>query len=67
MEQKENDNNDNIYKIYLGIYNSLVLKSHNLLDEGHKAENLQKECLFYCIATFIWKTPLSLLIVYCLE
>ena len=45
IEQKENDNNDNLYKIHGGLYIAL-------LDKGHEAENLQKEWLFVFIAFY---------------
>ena len=44
IEQKENDNNDNLCKIHGGLYIASAL--NKLLDKGHEAENLQKECLF---------------------
>ena len=31
-----------------------------LLDKGHEAENLQKECLFYCITTSLVRTSVYL-------
>ena len=68
IEQRENNNNDNLCKIYEGLYiASALMKTTNndvivkatmdstyivivivffLLDKGHEAENLQKECLF---------------------
>ena len=44
IEQKENDNNDNLCKIHGGLFIASALSF--LLDKGHEAENLQKECLF---------------------
>ena len=46
IEQKENDNN-------------VIVIVFFLLDKGHEAENLQKECLFYCITTSLWRTPVN--------
>ena len=57
IEQKENDNNDNLCKIHVGLYNGLVKANMDLtqivivivfflLDKDHEAEILQKECLF---------------------
>ena len=52
IEQKENDNNDNLCKIHGDLYIASALIKlaivivFFLLDKGHEAENLQKECLF---------------------
>ena len=58
IEQKEYDNNDNLCKIHGGlkIYIASALIVFFLLDKGHKAENLQKECLFLlcCFRLYSW-------------
>ena len=51
IKQKENDNNDNLCKIHGGLYIAsaliiVIVIVFFLLDKGHEAENLQKECLF---------------------
>ena len=43
MEQKENDNNDNLCEIHVGL---VIVIIFILLDKGHEAESLLKECLF---------------------
>ena len=45
IEQKENDNNDYRAKKNENDNNAIVIVFF-LLDKGHEAENLQKECLF---------------------
>ena len=48
IEQKENDNNDNLCKIHGGLYiaSALIVIVFFWLDKRQDAKNLQKECLF---------------------